>query len=108
MLSIDFLYIYSQKTIRQICHRAGIWGYTHQFCPSASAKACFFQQFPLCSIEGCFALLYHTCHKFEACLPDTMTILTDKNEIVILRNSNNVYPIGVFQHIILRMYFPIW
>ena len=78
-----------------------VGGYLHVFLPTAITVAGFLEQLPLCGSQrgGIFFLAY-TGTKFVRCLLQTMSVLTDKNELSVARNSDCVYPVGIFQYII--------
>ncbi len=99
----DFLHASCKKAVRPIIGACRIAAERVQERPFTFSIAGFFQQFALCARKRRgIGLFQHTAWDFPGGLTEAMTILTFQNYVAIAGNGNNIHPIRVFEHIILR------
>ena len=73
----------------------------HPLLPVSASESSLFHQLSLGSRHRVLALLYHSGTELIHRLPYRIAILTYEYEHSVLRNGDGIYPIRIFQHVIV-------
>ena len=107
LLTAHMFYPLGKETVCDVVTDAGILPHRHDFTPSAAAIACLLKQFTLRRLQGCFPLFYHTGTQFVKHYIHRVPVLPYHDKLSLTRDSGDVDPLGVFQHIVLGVDAPV-
>ena len=101
VLTRDTLHSLGNEGVGDVVLRAGIGGERGVFRPSASCVARLFEQFTLGGFEGrSVGGIHHACTKLILNDAKSVAVLTNKDELPIGGDGNDVNPCGIFKHIV--------
>ena len=79
----------------------------HPLLPGAAGITGLLQKLAFGRLQRRFSRLYHAAWKLIAGVAQRMPVLTLQHKIPLLRDGNDIHPVRVLQHIILRVHAPV-